>query len=487
MTGAPAAKPAAISSRVFAALLGVALITWLPRMCWGFWVDEAGTYWMACRGLRAAIGRTMQFSGQSLLYSVLVSVFCTAGPIKEFLLRLPSLAGIIVGAFLLYRLAERMLGAGAGPLAALVLVSPAPMVEAATEARPYALAVTAVIGAAYALFEWIESGRRRALAAYTLSAILVLYFHYLFGFALAVFALYVLIRKLPARRLGEFAAAEIAVLASLIPLRAHIENALGHPNFGAKAVLPGLLQLGVALFPPEIMIGAGLGLALLLALYTRSVGRPGAIPPASVFLIVSWAFLGTAVFFAAVHVTGASLFASRYLLFEMPGFALLVAWLGTSLRDRKSVTIFCLAIFSASALNVPNLIQLWQGSAREWRTPLAIARQADAPTFVSSGLVESNSEDWQRGTAGDSYLFAPLSAYPLREPILPLPYFLNGAGTANVRAALNEPLGDARRLVLLSRSGGDAAPWFEHELSSRGYRAKTLYDRELVVVEFDRD
>jgi dolichyl-phosphate-mannose-protein mannosyltransferase len=487
MTGSVQARPVTVSSRMFSVVLVAALITWLPRMFWGFWVDEAGTYWMTCRGVRAAVERTLQFSGQSILYSILVSPFCTDGPFKEFLLRVPSLAAVAIGAVLLYRFAERMLGPGTGALAALVLIGPAPVVEAATEARPYAFALAAAIGAGYALFEWMETRAQRWLAAYVACSILVLYFHYLFGFVLAVFALFALVRGLPARGWVEFAVAELVILASLVPLRSPMELALRHRTTGAKAVLPGLPQLGVALFPPEVMIGAGLALVLLLALYTRSVGRPAAISRASLFLIISWAFLGTIVFFTAARAANTSLFASRYLLFETPGFALLIAWLGSGLRDRRAATIACISIFSACALNAPNLIQLWQGSPREWKTPLAMARQTEAPTFVTSGIVESNSVDWEHVPAKESYLYAPLTAYPLQAPVVPLPYFLTKAGTASVREALGQPLGSARRLVLLSRSSEDVVPWFEQELGSRGYRSTTLYAREIVVVEFDRD
>jgi mannosyltransferase len=487
MTGAAEGRPIKASSTTLAVVLIAALVTWLPRMFWGFWVDEAGTYWMACYGWRAAVERAMHFPGQSILYSVLVSPFCVDGPLKEFLLRVPSLTAVALSAVLLYYLAERMLGKGTGALASLVLICPSATVEAATEARPYAFALAATIAAGLALFEWIETHHWRWLATYVLCSVLILYFHYLFGFVLVIFAIYAVLRRLPLSSLLKFAAAELVVLASLIPLRHHIELAFRHRTPGTHAVLPGLAQLGMALFPPQVMIGAGLGLVLLLALYSQTVACPIPISRASLFLILAWAFLGAMVFFIAAHAAGSSVFASRYLLFQMPGFALLVSWLGSSLRDRRAATIACISIFSASALNVPNLIQLWQGSVREWKTPLAIARHAQAPTFVTSGLVDSNGEDWEHGLAPDSYLFAPLTAYPLRTTVLPLPYFLTMDGAASVREALARPLGQAGRLVLLSRSSGDAVPWFEQELAHRGYRATTLYAREIVVVEFDRD
>jgi hypothetical protein len=33
------------------------LLAWLPRLYWGFWTDEAGTFWMVCKGWREALNR----------------------------------------------------------------------------------------------------------------------------------------------------------------------------------------------------------------------------------------------------------------------------------------------------------------------------------------------------------------------------------------------------------------------------------------------
>ena len=39
------------------------LLAWLPRLHWGFWTDETGTFWMACKGWREAVNRTATFPG----------------------------------------------------------------------------------------------------------------------------------------------------------------------------------------------------------------------------------------------------------------------------------------------------------------------------------------------------------------------------------------------------------------------------------------
>src|ERR1035437_4444054 len=83
--------PSRMDSRLILTLLiGAFFLGWLPGVFWGFWTDEAGTYWMAIEGWRAAIERTANWAGQSVLYSILESFFAIKGPWQEFFLRVPS-------------------------------------------------------------------------------------------------------------------------------------------------------------------------------------------------------------------------------------------------------------------------------------------------------------------------------------------------------------------------------------------------------------
>src|SRR5579862_5227094 len=69
-----------------------AIIAYCPPLARSLWVDEANSYWMACRGPLAAIQRTSHWPGQSLLYAVITSFFCFDGsPLRDLLLRIPAL------------------------------------------------------------------------------------------------------------------------------------------------------------------------------------------------------------------------------------------------------------------------------------------------------------------------------------------------------------------------------------------------------------
>jgi hypothetical protein len=456
-------------------------------MFWGFWTDEANTYWLACKGWHNALGRTLNFAGQPVLYSVIASMFCKEGAWRDFILRVPSVIAIAISAILLYHLAEIITGAGTGSFAALVLVCAPITIEVGTEARPYGLALCAIIAACFTLVTWIETGCRKWLLAYALTSVLVVYLHYLFAFCLLIFAVYPVLRGINLRRATEFACAELFVVVSLLPLHAHIALLVRESATFGKSILPTLELFVTLTFPPAVMLGVGLAFALVVALDRNPFRSPNPMNRANLIILLCWAFVGPAAFFVATWMTSRNIFTSRYLLFALPGFALLVAWFGSALREQRASIMVAIGIFSACVLNPLGLLQIFQGSPNEWSRPLAIARAESAPAFITSGLVESTVGDWQHGLAPENHFFGPLLAYPSPEMVLPLPYFLTESAYASVRHSLNTDLSNESRIMLVTRSDGDALPWFNTELASRRFRATTLYSRSMVVVRFDRN
>jgi hypothetical protein len=95
---------------VLLTVLGL-LFALVPRLLWSLWVDETGTFWMARGGAVAAVAKTWNWPGQSLLFSAITSLFCFDGFLfRDFLLRVPALAGGALLCFFLYRFAEDALG-----------------------------------------------------------------------------------------------------------------------------------------------------------------------------------------------------------------------------------------------------------------------------------------------------------------------------------------------------------------------------------------
>lgn len=85
-----------------------------------FWLDETGTYWVIKDGLANLFARTRDWSGQSPLYYLVAWLAHFAPGRTEVVLRLPSLIAMIAAAWLLYKLAARLLDAETAPFAVLI-------------------------------------------------------------------------------------------------------------------------------------------------------------------------------------------------------------------------------------------------------------------------------------------------------------------------------------------------------------------------------
>src|SRR5712691_7315117 len=182
-----------VSRWLYAAIFAAAVLAyWGPRVFRGFWVDEAGTYWMVHDGWGKLYQHLAIIPSESVIYTHIVALFASAGAYKEILLRLPSIVGVLLAGFLVYKLTEAIVGPKSGWLAAIPFVCAGAIVETATNARPYALALAVVLGSFWSLREWVHTGKGRWLVWYCLWSSAIVYFHYLFAVVFAVQAIYLI-------------------------------------------------------------------------------------------------------------------------------------------------------------------------------------------------------------------------------------------------------------------------------------------------------
>jgi hypothetical protein len=466
----------------------VVILAWLPRLFWGFWTDETATWWMAGHGWREAIARTVTWDGQSILYSVIESFFRADSPQREMILRLPSAAAMIVAGVLLYRLAERLISHGAGMIAVVAFCCAPATVEAATNARPYALALAAVLFSCSKFLDWAESGEVSSWVVYVAAGILIIYLHYLFTFVLLI-QFFVLVwrwkQHLAVPWIGAAAAACVWGL-SLIPLRAQLAPMLHGSKDFAGAVPPTFWQLLALCFPPQILIAAVLSGALIAARYPEALRMPAKLANDRIFLLFAWAFFGPLAFFAAARMTGASIFATRYLLFASPAVFLLLAWAASGLKLRLRILI-AVAIFGATTLSIGGLWQSFRPSATDWRAPLARLAQLSQghhdPVFMASPFNNANSRDWKAGNTPRSYLFAPLDVYPVYNPVLPLPYFLD----ANAERFASETIRSRLKnqgFYLIANKDSEFAQNFPGTIDSMGFQHRQEAVNDYIIFSF---
>ena len=268
---------------------------WLPRVFRSFWIDEAGTFWMAHEGPLAAVEKTWHWPGQSVLYAVIASLFTLHdGPLREFVLRIPTLFGIGVAAYFLFRLAEDGIGKAAGPIAVIIFLFHPGTLQLGIQARPYGLALGAVVSSCWALYEWIGTRDRRVLAMYTAASVLVIYLHYFFAVVFASQVVYVLYTSFTERRRVKWNELLLSWLAAgllTIPLLPHLQLLWHEKNTLPFAPAPTILDLTQTIVPPLIAFGTFVAGLLVQFAMPGTLRRPRA-PQRSFFLFLScWAML----------------------------------------------------------------------------------------------------------------------------------------------------------------------------------------------------
>jgi len=142
---------------------------------------------------------------------------------------------------------------------------------------------------------------------------------------------------------------------------------------------------------------------------------------AFLFLLTAWWLLGPSLFMVVSKATTMRIFVPRYLSFSYPAQALLFTYLGYLLFDAAGARVWALTAVVLFAANPVVAVRGMEGGDELLPVIRLIRAQSKVPVFFPSLLNESQFYDWRAGNQPDSYLFAPLVAYPIANPVLPLP------------------------------------------------------------------
>lgn len=466
---------------LFAAVI---LVYWIPRMFRGFWVDEAGAYWVARGGWSQVWPNLQIYPGQSILYAHLSSLFFSTGPYKEALLRLPSILGMLAAAFILYKLAEDVVGQGSGWIAAVPFACTNAIVETATNARPYAIGLAVILTSFWSLRRWLTTTQPKWLALYWASSSLIVYFHYLFGFVFVVQFVYLLAAWRNGRQVPPLRIALSWLLAGLaaLPLLFQFLSIVHQAGSWKTSELPGLLTF-LAFYPVQVLVAAGVGLALFLFLHRDWFSWSPAFAPDDLILLIAWLLLGPICIFAVARIGSYALFSTRYLIYALPPFFLLLAGLIRQVAPDRPRFALVAGIALSSALYV------LQMPADDWRTPLAIAKALaapNAPLLIRSGYVESAGLDWKSEPKPGSYLFAPLTAYPVPNEIIPVPFYVDAATAKYIEQEIANRSEKQHRFCLVANKEADVLDVLPIWFRAHGYRSILWEASGFDILVFDR-
>jgi hypothetical protein len=473
-----------------------AVVAYCQPLARSLWVDEANSYWMACRGPFAAIQRTSHWPGQSLLYAVITSFFCFDGsPLRDLLLRIPALLGAAAACYFLYRFAEDAFGAGAGRITALMFAFNPATIELATEARSYALAMAAVAASCWTLYRWVDSRQRSWLAAYVLSSTLIIYLHYLFSLVFAVHALFLLYELAFRRRLArarEILAGHVVVALLALPLVPHLRLLLHESHTLPFAAKPTAVSLAELLMPPVFVAGIfAAGLVVHFA-WPERAPEPAHLKSGLPTMLLAWWGLGPVFFFAVSSTTTMIVFVDRYLSYSGMAFALLISYAAYSTFGKRKSYVWAILVVLLTTGNVLNLAGQWMPGDHELGPFMRVIRDESVnsgshlpPVIFQSSLVESNFYNWRSGNSPDSYLFSPFVAYPMKNRLVPLPYRLTPEVEDYIGQELQTDLKDKTKVILVTHDA-TRLTWFADRFQEAGFHSRVLHVNYYWVMVFER-
>jgi hypothetical protein len=208
------------------------------------------------------------------------------------------------------------------------------------------------------------------------------------------------------------------------------------------------------------------------------------VPFDDAVLLASWILFGPLSLFILARSTSFAMFATRYLIYALPPTFILLAWCISQARNRRAVFALVTAVTVSAALYVPHM-----QTPPEWRTPLAQAQAAagpSAPLLIRSGFVESAALDWTSEPRPETHLFAPLIAYPVRNEVIPVPFFVNDDAERYLEKQIESREHATRRFGLLAETGTDVLRRLPHWFAARGYTASVRESGGFEIVVFTR-
>lgn len=449
-------------------IAGAAL--WLRPIGSSLWLDEAGTTWVIKDGFGAAFDRSLEFQGQSPLYYIVALIAMKIGGANEVALRIPSILAAAAGAYLLYRLGTRILDRRSGLVAAAVFVTYGSVSFAATDARPYALALLCTIAATLALVRWLDEGRPSDHAAYVILAALTIYVHYLFALMLVAHAVYALSRRSTTTvSLRRMVATPPMIALACVPLLPQFLVLWRRGPSLSWTGEPSARSLAVVLVQPLVLFGAGVAMWRLAAGRTSARGPLG---PVAVMLL-SWAIAAPVVTYVISAVSTVKLFDPRYFLSALPATPLLVAWAIREMRPAILSVVVAGALFVATGISTGT-----QHAPEPWRAAVAAANRAlpstDAPVLVNSGFIESQQIEWLTNRKKASFVLAPVTFYAAKGRAIAMPFKMSPEGDAYVDALADRELRTSDGFVMITNYVHVYAPYLEERLRSDGFRARRI-------------
>jgi hypothetical protein len=461
----------------------------VPPLPSSIWLDETFTYWAIKDGLVTSLERAHRIAHFGLYFAI-VWLATLIGGMKEWVLRLPSIAGALLASWALIRLGEQLADRETGLLASVIFATLATVSFAAADARAYALGLMSVVGAIYFEARWLATGRRAHAVAFALLASATLHFQKLFVGIFLVFALYAWKRRSQVRNLsrGSLILAGAVMFVCLLPVVADTVALVPQSASLSWSSPPSLSVLALMSVPPVLVMGLLAGLFLAgRVVDDMQINWTGTDSGFTGFFIV-W-ILAPPLFLMVVSLfSQANVFNSRYALAAVPGIALMTARFVRAIEPARARRVIMQTVVF---LSVAAQFAVRHGD-EDWRGAVAAARKASKFVLARIGTIEANTAGWLSDPEKRDYLLAPLTTYGVDERnAAPLPWRIDRPDQeAYVEQLVSEVVARHSEFVLVSRAFGDSgatSAWLRGRLAPMGFCSRPLGNfGELEVLLFTK-
>lgn len=432
---------------------------YLPKLSFGLMTDEFLSAWVSGDGFGDAVSRADEFQGNSPVYFVFLWAWGHLVGTGEVALRIPTIVTFVAAIVVMARFAHRVIGPGAGAVAALVLVGSTNTVVRATTARPYGFMLLFVVVSSYALWNWLDDGRRRDGVLWVVTLVLAVSMSpFAAGLGLAHLAWIAEAHRRGGLPAGLPALVGLGAVLSL-PLVPQMLSLGGRRSSLVLSVQPSLEELLGQLVPiiPLVIVGIAAAVAGV-----RS-GGAGVAESSILRRLLAWSALPVLTTFFLGAIGDSPVWVERYLVAGLPGGALLVAWCWSRLSARAAMP----AAAALAVLCVVVVADYDETQRHGWREAvvwadgqLDVAERDDAVLALSINLIETEEPELLEDPDWIPYLTSSAAYYDqLGLPVVGLPKASSGSDAYFARR-LPELLAYDTIVVIDGLDGVPPPDWF---------------------------
>jgi hypothetical protein len=402
---------------------------WIMPLGSSFWADEAETAFVVHYGVHHPSLAIIAPALESVYYwlpRASEAIFGFSEAAEHF----PSLVAMALALFFIARIAARLIHPQAAWFAVFACLTLRVFNYEAADARAYALGTCVASASLWLLIRWFDSGKWLDGILFLAAAALLWRVHLVYWPFYFVYAIYFLVRTDRKASWTQALAISAGLLLALLPMAT---PALAMSRDAAQhvfAALPSWTELGET-FKIRLVAACGLG-AWILARW-RHWKRVEPVPSSAIALIAGWWVVQPVGLFAYSHLSGVSVFTTRYVSIALPGAALAATaaaacfipksyWHGLAVAMGITALIFG---GQWSKLWPPHHNSDWRGASLAVN---ALGLDPSTPVLVVSPFVEAKPPVWNPEYPLPGYLYCQLDVYPVNAKPYLLPYGDSPAG-----------------------------------------------------------